>query len=79
MNTGKKEMPAPLPTELDEINYQRIRFWLKEHETEVIALWQDFCTSRYWTVKDDEEGNSEADDIFRNPFSCLYAPKDYNG
>ena len=63
---------APLPSELDEINYQRLRFWLKDHEVQFAPLWQDFYTSQDWAIKDNIE---EKDDLLKNPFSCLYAPE----
>ena len=57
-------------TELDEINYQRLRFWLKDHETQSVPLWQDFYACQDWEVNDNNEEN---DDLFKNPFSYLYA------
>jgi len=42
--TGTDEPPwsPPPPTELDELNYQRLRFWLIDHEAQFIPLWRDF-------------------------------------
>jgi hypothetical protein len=71
-STDEPPYSAPLPTDSDEINYQRLRFWLKGHETQFVPLWQDSYACQDWAVKDNNEEN---DDLFRNPFSCLYAPE----
>jgi len=71
-STDEPPYSAPVPTELDEINYQRLRFWLIEHEDAFVPLWQDFYACQDWVVKDD---NEESDDLTNNPFSCLYEPE----
>ena len=72
--TSTDEPPylTPMPSELDEINYQRLRFWLKDHEAQFIPMWQDFYACQDWAIKDNYEDN---DDLLKNPFSCLYAPE----
>lgn len=32
----------PPPTDIDEINYQRLRFWFIDHEEQFKPLWRDF-------------------------------------
>ena len=71
-STDEPPYSAPLPRELDEINYQRLRFWLKDHEIQFVPLWQDFQANQDWAVKNNIE---EKDDLLKNPFSCLYAPE----
>ena len=40
------ETPSPPPpTEVEEINYQNLRFWLVDHEAQFIPLWRDFYES----------------------------------
>ena len=62
-------------TELDEINYQRLRFWLKDREAQFVTLWRDFCACQDWAIKDNHEEYDENDSLLKNPFSCLYAPE----
>ena len=74
-STDEPSYSAPLPTELDEINYQRLRFWLKDHEIQFVPLWQDFYSCQDWAIKDNHEEYDENDSLWKNLFSCLYAPK----
>ena len=76
-STDEPSYSAPLPTELDEINYQRLRFWLKDHETQFVPLWQDFYACQDWVIKDNHEEYDENDSLLKNPFTCLYAPETF--
>jgi len=76
--TGTDEPPwsPPPPTELDELNYQRLRFWLVNHEEQFVPLWKNFYEHQEWAVSrdDDVADLSDADDCIQNPFSCCYKP-----
>ena len=73
--TDEPPYSAPLPTELDEINYQRLRFWLKDHEDQFVPMWQDFYTCHDWDLGANDEEIDENDSLFKNPFYFLYAPE----
>jgi hypothetical protein len=50
----------PPPTFIQEIEYQRLRFWLIDHQAQFIPLWREFYESRDWVSKQnnaDEEGD----------------------
>jgi hypothetical protein len=68
-STDEPPFTAPVPTDTNEINYQRLRFWLKEHEAQFVAAWQDFYVHQEWAIKDASECS---DDLIKNPFSYLY-------
>ena len=42
---------TPPPTELDELEYQRLRFWFIDHQEQFIPIWEDFynCKKRVCT------------------------------
>ena len=71
--TGTDEPPfsAP-PTELDEINYQRFRFLLLDHEAQFVQLWQEFYTCQEWAINKCEDDGSDMDELIKNRFSCCY-------
>ena len=71
-STDEPPYSAPLPTDLNEINYQRLRLWLRDHEEQFAPLWHDFYRCQDWAIKDDDEEN---DDSLKNLFSYLYAPE----
>jgi len=74
--TGTDEPPwsPPPPTELDELNYQRLRFWLADHEEQFVPLWKDFYEHQEWAVSRDDDDADLSDEDIRNPFSCCYKP-----
>lgn len=75
--TGTDEPPfsAPLPTDLDELNYQRLRFWLIDHEHWFVQLWQDFDSNQESIANAPEQADSDLSELLKNPFSICYRPE----
>ena len=75
--TGTDEPPfsAPLPTDLDELNYQRLRFWLIDHEHWFVQLWQDFDSNQESIANAPEQADSDLSELLNNPFSICYRPE----
>ena len=68
----------PPPTELDEINYQSLRFWFIDHEEQFKPLWKDFYESQDWALQpgdDDIMDMPDADKYLENPFFFCYRPE----
>ena len=59
--TGTDEPPwsPPPPTELDELNYQRLRFWFIDHEAQFIPIWQDYYPSQEWATRESDDDVSD--------------------
>ena len=76
---GSDETPSPPPpTEIDEINYQNLRFWLIDHEAQFIPLWRDFYDAQDWALHlGDEEiaDMPDAEKYIENPFFFCYRPE----
>jgi len=78
--TGTEQPPwssPPPPTELQEIEYQRLRFWLIDHQAQFIPLWREFHESRDWVSHQnntDEDGDLPQK-YFENPFLFFYEPE----
>lgn len=78
VRTDRSPPSPPPPTELDEINYQRLRFWLIDHEPQFIPLWQDFYRSQDWALQpgDDKLASvPDSDEYLENPFFFCYHPE----
>ena len=79
--TGSDQPPwsPPLPTELQEIEYQRLRFWFIDHQTQFLPLWREFCESRDWVYP--ENDTHEDEDLppkyLENPFLFFYEPENF--
>ncbi|MFC2007647.1 hypothetical protein ACFLVB_03520 [Chloroflexota bacterium] len=69
--TDEPPFSVPPPTELDEIDYQRLHFWLSDHEAPFVQLWQDYYNCQEWAIQQ-EHDDSGADKLTKNPFSCCY-------
>ena len=39
-----------MPTEIDETDFQSIRFWLADNKQRFLALWKDFYESQDWSL-----------------------------
>jgi len=78
VRTDRSPPSPPLPSELDEINYQRLHFWFIDHEPQFIPLWKDFYESQDWALHpgDDEIAYMpDADKFIENPFFFCYRPE----
>lgn len=73
------ETPSPLPpTEVQEINYQSLRFWFVDHEAQFIPLWRDFYESQDWASHPGDEEIADmpdADKYIENLFFFCYRPE----
>ena len=77
--TGTDEPPSspPPPNDIEEIRYQRLRFWLREHEERFLGLWKDYFA--YFLKEHQEEltegdvpGPGEDGRYFEKPFLEFY-------
>ena len=73
--TGTDEPPwsPPPPTDLDELQYQSLRFWFIDHQAQFVPLWEDFYECQEWASHQDYKNEDIADleDIdkyLENPF-----------
>ncbi len=71
--------PEP-PTDLDELRYQRLRFWLIGQQEQFIPLWKNFRECQEWAShqsfdNDDVADLKDADRYLENPFSYFYEPE----
>lgn len=67
----------PPPTELDEINYQSLRFWFINHEEQFKPLWRSFYESQDWDLYTDDNESTDipnADEFLENLVFCCYRP-----
>jgi len=73
------ETPSPPPpAEIEEINYQNLRFWLIDHEAQFIPLWRDFYNAQDWTLHPGDEEIADipdAEEYIENPFFFCYRPE----
>jgi len=77
VRTGRSPPSSP-PTELDEIHYQRLRFWLIDHEPQFIPLWRDFYNAQGRALHPDDDELAhipDADKYLENPFFFCYKPE----
>ena len=70
----------PVPTDLEELHYQRLRFWFIDHQAHFVLLWTDFYACQEWASDEDYSNDDIADlpDIDRyleNPFLYFYEPE----
>jgi len=77
--TGTDQPPwsSPPPTELQEIEYQRLRFWFTDHQTQFIPLWREFYESRDWVShqNDADEDGDFPQKYLKNHFLYFYEPE----
>lgn len=71
--------PEP-PTDMDELRYQRLRFWLIGHQEQFLPLWKDFRESRETTSNHSSDDTDVAylqdvEKYLENPFSYFYEPE----
>ena len=73
------ETPSPPPpTEIEELNYQSLRFWFIDHEAQFIPLWRDFYELQDWALHPGDEEIADmpdAEEYIENPFLCCYRPE----
>ena len=75
--TGEAPWSPPPPTELDELKYQRLRFWLIDHQAQFTPLWMEFYRSHTWAYtpsNNDEEGGLPQR-YLENHFLFFYEPE----
>ena len=74
--TGIDQPPwsPPPPTELQEIEYQRLRFWFIDHQAEFLPLWREFYESHEWACPIDnaDEDGDFPQKYLENPFLFFY-------
>ena len=48
--TGTDEPPwsPPVPTDLEELHYQQLRFWFIDHQAHFVPLWTGFYRCQDW-------------------------------
>ena len=51
------------PTELDELNYQRLHFQPIDHETQFVPLQSDFYECQDWALQQDDDEIVDIPDI----------------
>lgn len=49
LRSDRPTVPS-IPTEIDEIGYQSLRFWFIDNKVPFLALWKDFCESQDWAL-----------------------------
>lgn len=73
-----KTPSPPPPTELDEINYQELRFWFIDHESQFRPLWRDFYKSQDWALHPGGDLIAEIRDaeyVLDKVIFCWYGPE----
>jgi len=77
--TGTEQPPwsSPPPTELQEIEYQRLRFWLIDHQAQFVPLWREFYEShdRACPQNATDEDGDFPQKYRENPFLYFYEPE----
>lgn len=68
---------TPHPSEVDELEYQRLRFWFVDHQEQFIPIWEDFynCKKRVCTeglIIENVEEFLETNEFIGNPFYLFY-------
>jgi len=71
--------PEP-PVDLDELQYQGLRFWLIGHQKQFIPLWKNFRECQDWSShqsfgNEDIVDFKDAERYLENPFSYFYEPE----
>ena len=77
VRTDRIPPSPPPPAELDEIRYQKLRFWFIDHEKQFVSLWKDFYGTQEWALRpwdEDLNGIPDAIKYLENPFSFCYRP-----
>jgi len=67
----------PPPTELQEIEYQRLRFWFIDHQTQFLPLWREFYGSHDWAYPSNnaDEDRDFPQKYLENHFLYFYEPE----
>lgn len=77
--TGTEQAPwsPPPPTELQEMEYQRLRFWFIDHQAQFIPLWREFYESQDWAypLNNADEDGDFPQKYLENHFLCFYEPE----
>ena len=80
--TGTDEPPwsPPVPTDLEELHYQQLRFWFIDHQAHFVPLWTDFYGCQDWAShegcdSDDIADLPDMDKYLENPFFFFYKPE----
>jgi hypothetical protein len=75
---------TPPPTDVDELKYQRLRFWFIDHQEQFTPIWADYynCKSRVCTedfaIKNVEEF-LDTDEFIKDPFHLFYRAENLHG
>jgi len=69
---------TPPPTEVDELEYQRLRFWFLDHQEQSVSLWVAFGKSLKGIADehpslDNTQESPDTDEFIRNPFHLFYS------
>ena len=75
--TGDPPWTTPPPTEANELEYQRLRFWFIDHQKYFIPIWAGYynCRRRVCTkdfIIEDVEEFLDTDEFIKNPFHLFY-------
>jgi hypothetical protein len=75
--TDKPPGTTPPPTEVDELEYQRLRFWFIDHQKHFISIWAGYynCRRRVCTkdfIIENVEEFLDTDEFIKNPFHLFY-------
>jgi hypothetical protein len=80
--TGIDEPPwsPPPPTDLEELQYQSLRFWFLDHQDQFVPLWEHFYQCQAWAShqdynKEDIADLKDLDEYLENPFLFFYKPE----
>jgi len=68
---------TPPPTEVNELDYQRLRFWFIDHQKHFMPIWAGYytCRSRVCSkdfVIENVEEFLDTDEFIKNPFHLFY-------
>jgi len=68
---------TPPPTKVNELEYQRLRFWFLDHQEQFVSLWVDFCKSLKGIADEhpfleNTQESPDTDEFIRNPFHLFY-------
>jgi hypothetical protein len=75
--TDQPPWSPPPPTELQGIDYQRLRFWFIDHQSQFMPLWREFYESHDWAcpLGDNNKDEDFPQGYLGNPFLFFYEPE----
>lgn len=80
--TDEPTWSSPVPTDLEELHYQQLRFWFIDHQAQFVPLWTDFYRCQDWASPDGCDSGDTADlpdmdKYLENPFFFFYKPENF--